>query len=347
MAVPGGWPISRRNRLRLKNHYQMTGCVVKAPDHRHIEAFLEMMSAERGAADNTLESYGRDLLDYASFLSGKKASVGNASSDHIRKYLEFLNGQGLAASTVQRRLSAVRQIHKFLYAEGVSGANPADIIESPRTVRALPKVLSIKEVDLLLEAAKEKASAARGRKRLDADRLYCLLELLYATGLRVSELVGLPGSAFAGNPHLLTIKGKGGRERLVPISQAAAKAVEQFQQVSKQFNEKQAAESLFLFPSRGKSGHLTRQHFALALKALAISIGLEGAKVSPHVLRHAFASHLLEGGADLRAVQQMLGHADISTTQIYTHVLAERLKAVVEDYHPLAQNVANRDKKSK
>ena len=316
----------------------MTVCVVKARDHRQIEAFLEMMSAERGAAINTLESYGRDLLDYASFLKKHNTAISKTSSDQIRKYLEFLNGQGLAASTIQRRLSAVRQIHKFLYAEGVSNANPADIIESPRTVRALPKVLSIAEVDLLLEAAKDKAEGARGRKRLEADRLYCLLELLYATGLRVSELVSLPGSAFAGNPHLLNIKGKGGRERLVPVSKVAAQAVEQFQQSAKRFNEREAAESTFLFPSRGKSGHLTRQHFALALKNLAVDIGLEADKVSPHVLRHAFASHLLEGGADLRTVQQMLGHADISTTQIYTHVLAERLKAVVEQHHPLASD---------
>lgn len=344
MVLPGGWLISRQNQSKLKNQFPMTDCVVSSKNHkneRQIEAFLEMMSAERGAAINTLEGYSRDLHDYASFLAGKKVELTQASSDQIRNYLEFLNDQGLAASTRQRRLSAVRQIHKFLYAEGIAQGNPADIIESPRTVRALPKVLSIDEVDLLLEAAKDNAFEARGRKRLDACRLFCLLELLYATGLRVSELVSLPRAAFAGNPHLLTIKGKGGRERLVPVSRAAAGAVEQFQQIAKQYNERQAAESTFLFPSRGKMGHLTRQHFALALKNLAISIGLEAGKISPHVLRHAFASHLLEGGADLRAVQQMLGHADISTTQIYTHVLAERLKAVVEEHHPLAQNAPN------
>lgn len=315
----------------------MTGCVVSPQNQHQIEAFLEMMSAERGAAHNTMESYRRDLLDYASYLDNFKTGLARATSDQIRKYLEFLNGQGLATSTVQRRLSAVRQVHKFLYAEGISDTNPADIIESPRTTRTLPKVLSVKEVGRLLETAKKHADDARGSKRLESSRLYCLLELLYATGLRVSELVSLPRAGFAGNPRLLTIKGKGGRERLVPISAAAALAVEQFQKIAKRYNERETAESPFLFPSRGKSGHLTRQHFALALKNLAISIGLEAGKVSPHVLRHAFASHLLDGGADLRAVQQMLGHADISTTQIYTHVLAERLKAVVEEHHPLAQ----------
>ncbi len=341
MAVPGGWQISRRHRLRSKSHLPMTGCVNRAKNQRQIEAFLEMMSAERGAARHTLEGYGRDLRDYACYLDNHNVNFARASSDQIRQYLEFLNGQGLAASTVQRRLSAVRQIHKFLYAEGVCDANPADIIESPRTVRALPKVLSIEEVDRLLAAAKENAVEARGRKRLDTLRVFCLLELLYATGLRVSELVSLPRSAFAGNPHLLTIKGKGGRERLVPVSEPARIAVEQFQQAAKQYDERATAQSPYLFASRGKSGHITRQSFALSLKSLAVGIGLEGAKVSPHVLRHAFASHLLEGGADLRAVQQMLGHADISTTQIYTHVLAERLKAVVRDHHPLAQNGEN------
>jgi len=321
----------------------MTDCVVSPKTLRQIEAFLEMMSAERGAARNTLEGYSRDLHDYAQHLASRTAGLTEATSDQIRQYLEFLNGQGLATSTVQRRLSAVRQIHKFLYAEGVATTNPADIIESPRTVRALPKVLSISQVDQLLEAAKNNAEQAKGRKRLDALRLFCLLELLYATGLRVSELVSLPASAFAGNPHLLTIKGKGGRERLVPVSNAARQAVQQFRQASDRYQEKQTANSPFLFPSRGKTDHLTRQHFALALKNLAIGIGLEANKVSPHVLRHAFASHLLEGGADLRAVQQMLGHADISTTQIYTHVLAERLKEVVEEHHPLSEGFASQD----
>ena len=296
-----------------------------------------MMSAERGAARNTLEAYGRDLGEYAAYLSKSKVDFCHVSSAQIRGYLEFLNDQGLAVPTVQRRLSAVRQIHKFLYGEGISKANPADIIESPKTIRALPKVLSISEVDQLLEAARQGALEARGRKRLDASRAYCLLELLYASGLRVSELVGLPKTAFAGNPRLLSIKGKGGRERLVPVSDVAGLAVRTYEDDARRYNEKEFAETAFLFPSRGKSGHLTRQHFALLLKQLAVDAKIDPDKVSPHVLRHAFASHLLEGGADLRAVQQMLGHADISTTQIYTHVQSERLKAVVDDFHPLAE----------
>ncbi|HFC04765.1 MAG TPA: site-specific tyrosine recombinase XerD [Rhizobiales bacterium] len=313
----------------------MTGCVVRK-SQRLIEAFLEMMSAERGASINTLEGYGRDLQAYADFLEKSGTTFNTASCHDIRDYLAFLDAQGFATSSIQRKLSAVRQIHRFLYGEGMADGNPADIIESPRTVRALPKVLSISEVDKLLNYAKDMAERAKGRKRLDAERLFCLLELLYATGLRVSELVSLPRNAFAGNPRLLNIKGKGGRERLVPVSDAAGLAVQQYVQQARRFNEKQFAETGFLFPSRGKAGHLTRQHFGLALKNLAISAGLDAQKVSPHVLRHAFASHLLEGGADLRAVQQMLGHADISTTQIYTHVLEERLKAVVEAHHPLA-----------
>jgi len=310
----------------------------RAGNGRQIEAFLEMMSAERGASKNTLEAYERDLTDYDGYLAKSKIGFDDVTSEKIRNYLEFLNGQGLAASTVQRRLSAVRQIHKFLYAEGIARKNPADIIESPRAARGLPKVLSVAEVDLLLNVARQNVEQAKGRKQLEPARLYCLLELLYATGLRVSELVSLPRTVFAGNPRLLNIKGKGGRERLVPISEPAGVAVKQYEEIARRFNEKEFAETAFLFPSRGKEGHLTRQHFALALKNLAISAGLDAGKVSPHVLRHAFASHLLDGGADLRAVQQMLGHADISTTQIYTHVLAERLKAVVEDHHPLSEN---------
>jgi len=357
MAGPGGWQIRHLNRLKLKKCFQMTD-YANSPDHksqkgtsskikRQIEGFLEMMSAERGAARNTLEAYSRDLGEYADFLGKSHVSFcddfSGVSSAQIRNYLEFLNAQGLAVSTIQRRLSAVRQIHKFLYGEGISAANPADIIESPKTIRALPKVLSISEVDQLLEAARKQGEQARGRKRLDASRLYCLLELLYASGLRVTELVCLPRSAFAGNPRLLTIKGKGGRERLVPVSDVAGQAVRAYEDNARHYNEKEFAQSAFLFPSRGKAGHLTRQHFALALKKLAIGAGLDGAKVSPHVLRHAFASHLLEGGADLRAVQQMLGHADISTTQIYTHVQSERLKAVVEEFHPLAQGKGGKE----
>ena len=307
-------------------------------DLRLIDAFLEMMSAERGAAKNTLEAYGRDLKDYGEFLVGQSASFDRVSSDQIRSYIASLNAQGFATTTVQRRISAVRQIHQFLFAENLSHENPADIIESPKTARALPKVMSHEEVDLLLERAKQKVLQSKGKKRLDAARMRCLLELLYATGLRVSELVSLPRAVLRQDSQLIVIKGKGGRERLVPIGDAARRAVSEYLELAKVRGERLFLESSFMFPSRGKAGHLTRQHFALGLKQLAIEAGLDGEKVSPHVLRHAFASHLLSGGADLRAVQQMLGHADISTTQIYTHVLDERLRAVVENHHPLSKS---------
>ncbi len=312
--------------------------LISPKDLRLIDAFLEMMSAERGAAKNTLEAYGRDLKDYAEFLMGKTVHLDGVGSDVIRGYIGSLNAQGFATTTVQRRISAVRQIHQFLYAENLSSENPADIIESPKAVRALPKVMSHKEVDVLLGLAKEKVLHAKGKKRLDASRMYCLLELLYATGLRVSELVSLPRAVLRQDSQLIVIKGKGGRERLVPIGETARCAVQEYLELAKVRGERMFLESSFMFPSRGKAGFLTRQHFALGLKQLAIEAGLDGEKVSPHVLRHAFASHLLGGGADLRAVQQMLGHADISTTQIYTHVLDERLRAVVENHHPLSKS---------
>ncbi len=320
--------------------------LISPQDLRLIDAFLEMMSAERGAAKNTLEAYGRDLKDYVEFLTGKAVHLDGVGSDVIREYIGSLNAQGFATTTVQRRISAVRQIHQFLYAENLSSENPADIIESPKAVRALPKVMSHEEVDVLLGLAKDKVFQAKGKKRLDASRMYCLLELLYATGLRVSELVSLPRAVLRQDSQLIVIKGKGGRERLVPIGETARRAVQEYLELAKVRGERMFVESSFMFPSRGKAGFLTRQHFALGLKQLAIEAGLDGDKVSPHVLRHAFASHLLGGGADLRAVQQMLGHADISTTQIYTHVLDERLRAVVENHHPLSKPLPKRGKTS-
>jgi len=311
---------------------------ISPKDFRLIDAFLEMMSAERGAARNTLEAYGRDLNDYGEFLAAKSVSFTNVSSDQIRRYIAGLNAQGFAVTTVQRRISAVRQIHQFLFAENLSNENPADIIESPKASRSLPKVMSHQEVDVLLESARHKLLQAKGKKRLDGARMWCLLELLYATGLRVSELVSLPRAVLRQDSQLIVIKGKGGRERLVPIGDEARRAVSEYLELANVRAERLFLESSFMFPSRGKTGHLTRQHFALGLKQLAIEAGLDGEKVSPHVLRHAFASHLLGGGADLRAVQQMLGHADISTTQIYTHVLDERLRAVVENHHPLSKS---------
>ena len=302
----------------------------KPPANRHVDRFLEMMSAERGAAENSLQAHGRDLMHYMAFLEARGVSLLASSSDDIRAYLASLETLGFARTTAARRLSAVRQFHQFVHGEGVAASNPAAIVESPKTGRPLPKTLSIQDINLLLAEARVRVSQAEGKARFKAERLYCLLELLVATGLRVSELVGLTVRAVTSDDAFLAIRGKGGRERLVPISDQARK-------VLKDYLKTLGAEAKWLFPSHGASGCLTRQHFALELKALASACGIDASKISPHVLRHAFASYLLECGADLRAVQQMLGHADISTTQIYTHVQAGRLQAVVESHHPLAK----------
>ena len=304
--------------------------VKPSASNRHVDRFLEMMSAERGAAENSLQAYGRDLTHYVVFLETRGVAPLASSSDDIRAYLVSLEEQGFARATAARRLSAVRQFHQFIHGEGIATSNPAAIVESPKTGRPLPKILSIRDIDLLLAEARARVLRAEGKAQFKATRLYCLLELLAATGLRVSELVGLTVRAVTSDDAFLAIRGKGGRERLVPISDQARK-------VLKDYLKTFGAETKWLFPSHGSSGRLTRQHFALELKALAAACGLDVSKVSPHVLRHAFASYLLECGADLRAVQQMLGHADISTTQIYTHVQAGRLQAVVESHHPLAK----------
>ncbi len=306
----------------------------RARQNRHVERFLEMMSAERGAALNSLQAYGRDLQHYASFLEARSVALLSASSADIRAYLEHLEAQGFARTTAARRLSAVRQFHQFIHGEGIVAANPAAIVESPKAGRPLPKTLSSQDINLLLEEAGGRAARADGKARFKAARLHCLLELLAATGLRVSELVGLTAGAVTADDAFLAIRGKGGRERLVPISDRARQVLHGY---LKTLALQEKAQSKWLFPSHGASGRLTRQHFALELKSLAAACGLDLGKVSPHVLRHAFASYLLECGADLRAVQQMLGHADISTTQIYTHVQAGRLQAVVESHHPLAK----------
>jgi integrase/recombinase XerD len=304
-------------------------------DRRLVGRFLEMMSAERGAAKNTLDAYRRDLEDYASFLENADIAVKNPGSEHIRSYLAHLEVQGLARATAARRLSAVRQFHRFLHSEGLSSENPATAIDSPRASRSLPKLLSLKDVDRLRDTAKARLGKLNGHALFKAWRMHCLIELLYATGLRVSELVGLKIAAVLADDQFLTVKGKGGRERLVPVSKRAKAAVAAYLEVLSEHDKDGGS---WLFPSHGAAGHLTRQHFALELKTLACEAGLDGDAISPHVLRHAFASHLLAGGADLRAVQQMLGHADIATTQIYTHVQTERLKAVVEAHHPLAKS---------
>ena len=303
---------------------------------RHlIDSFLEMMSAERGAGANTLQAYRRDLEDYSQFLARKGIAPAEATTGDIRTYLAHVKTGGLAGSTQARRLSAVRQLHRFLYGEGIATADPAAIVEAPRRARPLPKTLSLAEVDRLIETARARAQSASGPAKLRALRLHCLLELTYATGLRVSELVGLPLGAASTKDSFLIIRGKGGRERLVPLSEPARLAMADY--LACQAEQTRPRTRQWLFSSHSGSGHLTRQHFAVELKGLAAAAGLDERALSPHVLRHAFASHLLAGGADLRTVQQLLGHADIATTQIYTHVLSQRLHEVVETHHPLAR----------
>jgi integrase/recombinase XerD len=298
-----------------------------------VEAFLEMMSAERGAAANTLQSYRRDLADYGAYLKSKGSSFERAGTSLIRSYLADLDGRGFAASSSARRLSAIRQFHQFLFSEERRGDDPTGVIEGPRRPLRLPGVMSVEEVDRLIEGAAEAAGREeRGTaERLRALRLHALLEMVYATGLRVSELVSLRAAALQRDARSFTIRGKGGHERLVPLTDRARNAAHAYR-------AEQGGEGPWLFPSYGASGHFTRQAFARDLKDLAIAVGIPPGKVSPHVLRHAFASHLLQNGADLRVVQQLLGHADISTTQIYTHVLEERLRALVSEHHPLAKD---------
>lgn len=306
---------------------------------RLAELFLDMLAAERGAGKNTLDAYGRDLADLEEHLGQHKRSIAGASTDDLRGYLAALSRRGLSAASVARKLSAIRQLYRFLYAEGHRGDDPAAILEGPKRGRALPKVLSVSEVDRLLAFAREQTTSAKTvGERLRALRLVCLLEVLYATGLRISELVALPASAARKDERMLVIRGKGGRERLVPLNDKARTAMRDYLALIAEQAEDQSRkpESKWLFPSFSETGHLTRQHAARELKDLAVGAGLPAARVSPHVLRHAFASHLLQNGADLRVVQTLLGHADISTTQIYTHVLEERLKSLVRDLHPLA-----------
>ena len=298
----------------------------------HLSAFLEMLSSERGAAQNTLDAYERDLTAYLAFIDSRARPAEKADARDVQAYLQGLTDDGLAATSRARRLSSVRQFYKFLTAEGIVDTDPAAGLTGPKRGRALPKVLSIAEVDRLIEAAAKRVAGQEGRDLFRALRFHCLIEILYATGMRVSELVGLPRSVLRGDKRVLTIKGKGGRERLVPLNPAAREALDRYLAVSGRFDN-----SPWLFASKAAEGHVTRQGFAQDLKVVALEAGLDPERVSPHVLRHAFASHLLDRGADLRAVQQLLGHADISTTEIYTHVLQERLKKLVNDHHPLAK----------
>ncbi len=302
-----------------------------------ISPFLDAQAAELNAARNTLLAYGRDLQDCAAWLAARGQDFSVASRDDLEAYLIHLDAQGMARATRARRLSALKQLYRFAYEEGLRADNPAIQIKGPGRDKKLPQTLSMEEVDRLL-------SAAETHGRSDGDRLRnsCLIQMLYATGMRVTELVSLPVSAARGNPELLLIMGKGGKERMVPLSPPARAALIAW--LAHRDAEEEAARiehgtppSRFLFPSRGKSGHLTRVRFFTLIKEIAVAAGISPETVTPHTLRHAFATHLLQNGADLRAIQTLLGHADIATTEIYTHVLDERLKALVLDNHPLAK----------
>jgi integrase/recombinase XerD len=314
---------------------------VGVPERQYAALFLDMVAAERGGAVNTIEAYSRDLDDLASYLATRGRTVTSATTVDLRGYLKALADRDFAASSVARRLSAIRQFYRFLLAEGYRTDDPAAIIEGPRRGRPLPRMLSIAEVDRLIAAARRATEAPQtaGIARLRALRVMCLLELLYASGLRISELIALPASAAHRDGDMLLVRGKGGKERLVPLNGAARSAMRDYRAALARWNRDhdRPPESKWLFASFGEEGHLTRQHAARELKMLAAAAGLRPEQVSPHVLRHAFASHLLHNGADLRVVQTLLGHADISTTQIYTHVLDERLKSLVRDLHPLSE----------
>lgn len=296
---------------------------------QHLESFLEMMSAERGASVHTLDAYRRDLLDFRAFLVARKRALDAANDEDIRGYLASVSVAGLKASTQARRLSAIRQFHKFLLDEDIRQDDPTSKIDAPKRGRPLPKIVSEEQTTSLIDTASIKDGP-------EALRLLCLIELLYASGLRVSELVTLPLNAVTGERRMLMVKGKGGKERLVPLGAPAREAIKAYLDVRKVFLPKMEKAQRFLFPSRGAAGHLTRRRVGQLLKELAGGAGIDPAKLSPHVLRHAFASHLVAHGADLRSVQQLLGHADIATTQIYTHVQDERLRRLVAEKHPLA-----------
>jgi integrase/recombinase XerD len=293
------------------------------------EAFLEMMAVERAASPHTLDAYRRDLADYQAFLTRRGADILSADGAAVRGWLGQLSGAGRSSATIARRLSAVRQLHRFLYLEGARADDPTQTVEGPRRRRPLPKLLEQAEIEALIAAAGERADP-------QGLRLVACLELLYASGLRASELLTLPLAALAPDRRFLVVLGKGGKERMVPIGRAARRALETYLAVRDRFLAGRPKARLYLFPSRAGAGHLTRQRLAQLLKALAPAAGIDPARISPHVLRHAFASHLLAGGADLRAVQTLLGHADIATTQIYTHVQGARLAAAVRAHHPLA-----------
>jgi integrase/recombinase XerD len=306
-------------------------------DQELIGRYIEMLSAEKGAADNTRQAYAHDLADFLGFIaSQRRKSLTAVAAADVSAYLRAAAEAGLAPASRARRLSAIRQLFKFLVAEGVIPEDPAIRLGGPRQARPLPRTLSTSEVDRLMETARRRIDGTKGRERVRALRLHTLIEMLYATGMRVTELVTLPRSVLTGDSRVLFIKGKGGRERMVPLNAAARIALDRYLNIGFDDGVAPMLKTKWLFASRGAEGHLTRQRLAQELKELAAEAGLDPGRVSPHVLRHAFASHLLDRGADLRSVQQLLGHADISTTQIYTHVLEERLKQLVFERHPLA-----------
>ncbi|KUF08875.1 tyrosine recombinase [Pseudoponticoccus marisrubri] len=307
---------------------------------RWVPMFLDALAAERGAAANTLAAYARDLAHVSEWLGDRGQDFASAGRHDYEDYLVDCDVAGLSRATRARRLSAIKQLYRFAFEEGLREDNPAVQISGPGRDKRLPKTLSVEEVDRLLDAA-----GRQGRTATDRGRNACLMQVLYATGMRVSELVSLPVSAARGDPRMLLIRGKGGKERMVPLSPPAREALSDWLALrDAQENAAQAKgrqPSPFLFPSRGKAGHLTRHAFYLLIKEIAVAGGVSPEKVTPHTLRHAFATHLLANGADLRAIQTLLGHADVATTEIYTHVLDERLKSLVLEHHPLARKPAD------
>ncbi|MEM9344858.1 MAG: site-specific tyrosine recombinase XerD [Pseudomonadota bacterium] len=294
-----------------------------------ISTFLDALAAERDASRNTQLAYGRDLKDFVAWLATRNLTPDTAGKADIERYLGHVADQGMSQSTRARRLSAIRQFYRFAFEEGWRADDPAIRLTGPGKDKRLPNTLSETEVAAMIEAAR------KGGREADRTRNTCLIEVLYATGLRVSELVSLPVAAVQGDPRMILVKGKGGKERMVPLSPPARAAIAAWL-TARSATEDPKAPSRFLFPSRGASGHLTRNRFYLLVKEWALTAGIDPSKVTPHTLRHAFATHLLANGADLRPIQMLLGHADLSTTEIYTHVLDERLKSLVLEHHPLA-----------